>query len=315
MNSSQLSELFELTGAYPNLQQLLALSRYTQQFNLDTVLRTSPSAGNWQSRMRGRGLDFAEVRQYQPGDDIRSIDWRVTAKTQKTHTRLFTQERERPVILAADLRSDMFFGSSQCFKAVSCAAMMSALAWIALKSKDRVGGLVIGDQTHIELRPKANRKVVLSFIRYLDEYCAALNSPIAQGSKQSLDQLLMKLKRVAKPGSAIYIASDFHDISSVNVGRLAKLAQHSQVTFIMVSDPLEWQLPINANLLVSDGVNISELNKGSVSENILAKRFEQVKTICAPLNIEVLPVSTTDNLLNVLQHRFAPNQHKHKMRD
>lgn len=93
MNSRQFSELFTLQGAYPELQQLVSLRNYTQQFSLDTVLRTSPSAGNWQIRMRGRGLDFAEVRLYQPADDIRSIDWRVTAKTQKTHTRLFTQER------------------------------------------------------------------------------------------------------------------------------------------------------------------------------------------------------------------------------
>lgn len=314
MNSRQFSELFTLQGAYPELQQLVSLRKYTQQFSLDTVLRTSPSAGNWQSRMRGRGLDFAEVRLYQPADDIRSIDWRVTAKTQKTHTRLFTQERERPVILAADLRSAMFFGSTQCFKAVSCAAIMSALAWIALQSKDRVGGLVLGDNTHMELRPKASRKVVLSFIRYLDTYCQQLKSPIPNGSVQSMDQLLMKLNRVARPGSAVYLASDFHDIATLNIGRLAKLSQHSQVTLIMISDPLEWQLPTHKNLWVSDGLQMSELNKASRCEHILAQRTAKLNSICDPLNIEILAVSTNDNLLSVLQQRFAGDSKRAKSR-
>jgi len=304
LNESEYAQLFSLKGGYPQLQQLLSLRKFTQQLSLDTAVHTNPSAGNWHSRARGRGLDFAEVRLYQAGDDIRSIDWRVTAKTQKTHTRLFTQERERPIILAADLRSDMFFGSVNCFKSVSCAAVMSALSWIALGAKDRVGGVVIGDESHMELRPKACRKVVLSFIHYLDEYAKALKSPVAPAQKQNLDQLLTKLNRVTKPGSAIYIASDFHDIATVNTGLIAKLSQHNQVTFILISDPMEWQLPSDANLLISDGVGIDLLGDNA-NLNIMQQRVAKLESVCKPFNIEILPLSTADNIIDVLQRRFS----------
>ncbi|NQZ32495.1 MAG: DUF58 domain-containing protein [Oceanospirillaceae bacterium] len=304
MNDTDYAELFSLKGVYPNVQQLLALRKYTQRLSLDAAVHTNPSAGNWHSRARGRGLDFAEVRLYQAGDDIRSIDWRVTAKTQKTHTRLFTQERERPIILAADLRSDMFFGSVNCFKSVSCAALMSALSWIALDAKDRVGGIVIGDDKHMELRPKSSRKVVLSFIHYLHEYAQQLKSPIALTQKQSLNQLLTKLKRVTKPGSAIYIASDFHDIATVNPGLLSKICQHNQVTFILISDPLEWKLPADSHLRISDGVGSNEIGS-NVNFNIMQQRLEKLEAICMAHRIEILQLSTADNLISVLQQRFS----------
>lgn len=315
MITSESTASFTLQGAYPNLDQLLGLRNYTQMLDLERVLRTSPSAGNWLSSVRGRGLDFAEVRQYQPGDDIRSIDWRVTAKTQKTHTRLFTQERERPVILAADLRSDMFFGSVNCFKSVSCAALMSALAWVALKSKDRVGGLVIGDNRHIELRPKANRKVVLSYIRYLHEYCQQLSSPIAQSTKQDMEQLFFKLKQVAKPGSAVYVASDFHDIDTVNFAQLAKISQHCQITFLQISDPLEWQLPFDKQLQVTNGEVSQMLSASSNNSGLMQRRSEQLAALCKPLNIEIIQISTQDNLLARLEKRFANSvlQHRKKL--
>lgn len=304
MSDTDYAELFSLKGAYPKVQQLLSLRKYTQRLSLDTAVHTNPSAGNWHSRARGRGLDFAEVRLYQAGDDIRSIDWRVTAKTQKTHTRLFTQERERPIILAADLRSDMFFGTVNCFKSVSCAALMSALSWIALDAKDRVGGIVIGDDNHMELRPKSSRKVVLSFIHYLDEYARQLESPIAVRQKQNLDQLLTKLKRVTKPGSAIYIASDFHDIGTVNIGLLSKICQHNQVTFILISDPLEWKLPADGQLRVSDGVGTHEIGSNA-NLNIMQQRLQTLQSICMAHNIEILELSTADNLISVLQRRFS----------
>jgi uncharacterized protein (DUF58 family) len=305
---------FALNGVYPQLAQLLALQKYTLMLSLENVSRTSPSAGNWQSRIRGRGLDFAEVRRYQAGDDIRSIDWRVTAKTQKTHTRLFTQERERPIILAADLRSDMFFGSVNCFKSVTCAAVISALAWVALKSKDRVGGLVIGDAEHIELRPKANRKVVLNFIRYLSDFCFKLDSPNATAAKQDMGQLLRKLKQVAKPGSEVYIASDFHDIGDANLSQLTHLSRHCKITFLHITDPLEWQLPLNKQLLVTDGKLTSKLSASKHNTDLMQRRVESLQSICRPLKIEIIHISTSDDLLSVLESRFSNLAHSKRRR-
>jgi len=312
VSSVESSYSCNLKGAYPSLHDLLALKKVTHQLTLDTVRRNTPCAGQWQTRIRGRGLDFAEVRQYQPGDDIRSIDWRVTAKTQKTHTRLFTQEKERPIILAADMRSDMFFGSVNCFKSVVCAGAISMLAWIALKSKDRVGGVIIGDHRHIELRAKASRANVLSFIHALHNYSQQLTSPIATSCEQTLDQMLIKLMRTAKPGSAVYIASDFHDIEQINIGRLLKLTQHCRLTFIVISDPLEWALPNNRNLQVTDGINQSELLEAQ--HHFMQQRMDKLLTVCQPLNIELLNISTADDLIAVMQKRFNGYAQKHSHR-
>ena len=134
-------------------------------------------AGPNKSNFRGRGIDFEEVRNYQPGDDIRSIDWRVTARTGTAHTKLFREERERPVLVAVDQRSSMFFGSSHCFKSVLAAQLASLLAWSALDAGDRVGGLVFNDASHREIRPRRSRKTVLALLSQI----SAVQSHAAPG--------------------------------------------------------------------------------------------------------------------------------------
>ncbi len=109
------------------------------------------------------------MRSYQPGDDIRTIDWRVTARTGSAHTKLFREERERPVLVVVDQRSSMFFGSSHCFKSVLAAQLASLLAWSALHGGDRVGGLVFNEQGHQEVRPRRSRKTVLALLSQISQ--------------------------------------------------------------------------------------------------------------------------------------------------
>lgn len=309
MSTSLIHSYEGLSGAYPKLKQLLDLRPFTRQLKLNTVLRNAPGAGNWHTRIKGRGLDFSEVRQYQAGDDIRSIDWRVTAKTQKTHTRLFTQEKERPVILAADMRRSMFFGSQNCFKSVTCAGVLSALAWAALGEKDRVGGLIMGENDHLELRPKASRKTVLALINALADYSQKLSSPYSDLPQQNLDQLFMKLQRISRPGSAVYIASDFYDIETIAVGRLLQLARHCDVTLIFISDPLEWTLSSGGGIWVSNGKEKKVVTQHSGVTALISNRLEKLHEICDPLNIEIITLSTADNLIEKLLKRFSGVTH------
>ncbi|HEY6130551.1 MAG TPA: DUF58 domain-containing protein, partial [Halioglobus sp.] len=142
-------------GAYVQLNELIALRFPAQQIKLGRRKRALNSlAGPIKSNFRGRGIDFEEVRSYQPGDDIRTIDWRVTARTGSAHTKLFREERERPVMVVIDQRGSMFFGSTHCFKSVLAAQLASLLAWSALHGGDRVGGLVFNDEGHQEIRPR-----------------------------------------------------------------------------------------------------------------------------------------------------------------
>ena len=206
-------------GAYAELNDLIALRFPARQLELGRRNRAlSALAGPNKSNFRGRGIDFEEVRSYQPGDDIRTIDWRVTARTGSAHTKLFREERERPVLVVVDQRSSMFFGSSHCFKSVLAAQLASLLAWSALDAGDRVGGLVFNEAGHREIRPRRSRKTVLALLSQLPRttapcpwtrrrrrqfrrhavqpatHCPARQQPVP-------DQRLSRRRRRAAPGS------------------------------------------------------------------------------------------------------------------
>ena len=130
-------------------------------------------AGGHRSRFRGRGMDFDQVRIYQPGDDVRTIDWRVTARTQTPHTKIFIEERERPVLIIGDLRSGMFFGSQRLKSVIAC-EVSAALAWAGLAANDRAGGLIFGPQAQLDIKSRRSHHAVLEFIHGLQEFSSAL---------------------------------------------------------------------------------------------------------------------------------------------
>ena len=141
---------------FTSLAELLRMEHVAHSFSLkakkqkvNTIL-----GGKHASKLRGRGLDFEEVRNYVKGDDIRNIDWKVTARTQKTHTRVFTEEKERPVLIVVDQSKSMLFGSQKRTKAVVAAELAAMLAFRVLKEGDRVGGVVIADKGTDILLPK-----------------------------------------------------------------------------------------------------------------------------------------------------------------
>lgn len=294
-----------LRGAYPQLSELLAQQSLGAQLKLDTQLRKSRSSGDLQTSVRGRGLEFVEVRPYQPGDDIRSIDWRVTAKTQKTHTRIFTQERERPVIFAADCRSAMFFGSQHCFKSVCSAQALSILAWAAHSGGDKVGAVVMGDENHLELKPQGSKRCLLRFLSELVEYSARLTAPVSERAEQPLEALMARLLRVSKPGSSVYVASDFHDVSAAVERYLTQLAKHCRVTLIHISDPLEWRFPKGPALWLSDGAQRGLVRPNSQTNDWMQQRSRSLVALCAPLNIEIINLSTAQSVPDALSRRFS----------
>ena len=142
-------------------------TRYQAKFiNVSAASKTlAHLAGAKRSQRRGRGVEFEEVRQYAAGDDIRAIDWRVTARSGEPHTKLFHEEKERPVLVAVDLRKPMKFGSVNCFKSVLAAHCASLLLWSALQHGERVGGMVFGDEHAQDTRPRRSKHAVLSMVQ------------------------------------------------------------------------------------------------------------------------------------------------------
>ncbi|MDD1637744.1 MAG: DUF58 domain-containing protein [Methylococcaceae bacterium] len=229
-----------------SLKTLIDLAKPASSLNLHHTQFRSRQSGGYVSRFKGRGMEFDEARLYQPGDDIRSIDWRVTARTGKTHTKVFREERERPVFVSVDNRLAMHFATRGVFKSVLAAKLGGLLAWAAEYHGDRIGGQLFSEHECRELKPQNGRHAVLRFLN-------ALVKPQNPLDKEfTLDQVLARLNQHARPGSLVYIISDFRGINDQAETHIAKLSEHCEVVLIFIYDPLESSLPAKGRYRFTD---------------------------------------------------------------
>lgn len=303
-------------GAYTELSALLRCRFAAQDLKLFAHQPArSLLSGSDRTRFRGRGMDFEEVRLYQPGDDIRSIDWRVTARTQVAHTKIFREERERPVFMLVDQRSPLFFGSHRCFKSVLGAHIATLLSWAALANGDRLGALVFGDYDQRDVRPRRSKHAVLELMHQLQDYNHRLKSPIppepeAHQRANELHKMLADARRIAKPGCALFIISDFHDMNPACEQQLFELARHTDITLIHIYDPLERQLISNAPLTISNGRERLQLaaNEKTFQQAFTLQFDQHLETlahICRRLRIPLLSYATDDDIQDGLRKAFG----------
>ena len=194
----------------------------------------SPQGGH-RSHLRGRGMEFAEFRPYQAGDDIRAIDWHLTARKNKAFTRLYQEEIEQPVFLLVDQRSGMYFGSRLRFKSVLAAEAATLLVWATLKRQDRVGGMILGSSRQDIIRPARREQSALRFIHALDRACHDLTRHEAEpGIRTSLLEATRELRRLAPAGSLCYLISDWHELDTELADWLCFLGRHLQLVLMVV---------------------------------------------------------------------------------
>ncbi|MFK7831058.1 MAG: DUF58 domain-containing protein [Congregibacter sp.] len=297
-------------GAEVDLARLLSLRFSARQVDIRRRRRAlAELSGGQRSNFRGRGIEFEEVRGYQPGDDIRAIDWRVTARTGVAHTKLFHEERERPVLLIVDQRRCMQFGSRHCFKSVLAAEIAALIAWSALGGNERIGALLMHDSGHWEMRPRNSRRTVLSIL-------SALSDAKPTHTSQALPEaqfgdMLRSARRVARPGTSIFLISDFDGADAEDAQEeLFQLARHSEITGVHCSDPLEERLPPAGLYAVTDGNTRAELNTrdGQISARFArqyARRLEEQRERLQRLGIPLLNASTADAPLTLLRTMYG----------
>lgn len=202
------------------------------------------------SKTRGRGMEFDEVRHYQAGDDVRAIDWRVTARTGSPHTKLFREERERPIVFVVDVSPSLHLGSQLLLKSVQACHIAAALAWQAVQRGDRVGAIIGYNKRHIEVRPQARQHGVLRILHQLVEL---QNDSLSQWQHQgvtqttTLDELLRRAQQVAKPGTIIHVISDWQHTSATTFTTLQAIQRHCSIIPIQCYDPLELSIPERLN--------------------------------------------------------------------
>ncbi|WP_025564489.1 DUF58 domain-containing protein [Psychromonas sp. SP041] len=225
--------------------QLAELLSYKQHGKLSLNAKRLPASrqlsGNYLANIKGRGMEFAEVRHYQPGDDVRAIDWAVTARTGKAHTKLFQEEKERPVFLLVDVSDSMVFGSQFVFKSVQACHLASLLSWQAKQRNDRLGGIVFNQQEVAELKPTSRSKGLMAFLHQSQMLCK--NVAFKTKQQQSLLLQLKRLSHLVQTGSQVHLISDFSQLDEACYKLINLMRRHNQVTVWQVSDPLESHLP------------------------------------------------------------------------
>ncbi|CAH0529016.1 DUF58 domain-containing protein [Vibrio hippocampi] len=232
----------ELTnGVEVTVDELAFYQIHSQRWQPPKKSVWSQLNGQHASPKKGRGMTFSEVRQYQAGDDVRQIDWRVTARTGKVHTKLFTEERERPVVLFIDLSSSLFSGTTLLLKSVQLCHLASLLSWVALSTQDRVGAVIRYQDQLIEIRPSSSRCAILHLLQQL---CQIHNQHIQQSdittrSHTTSDSALSALVNLCKKGSELIILSDFSTITDDELTAVTHLSKHNRVRAVMLYDPIE----------------------------------------------------------------------------
>jgi uncharacterized protein (DUF58 family) len=251
--------------------------------------------GGFRSRFKGRGMDFDEVRIYQVGDDIRNIDWKVTARTGEAHTKLFKEERERPVFVVLDQMPNMFFGTAQVFKSLIASHITAQLMWETLSNGDRFGALLFGENAHFEMKPSGNRRNCMRLLsRIVKNHEVTLktcfsktaqtvnqDNPTIKDNNESpanhnqLQETLKRLRYLAKPGSVIHVVSDFSQFDETCERQLSQLSQHADIHCVLVNDPIESQLPPAGIYGITDGTQNGLLNTNQAQlRKRYAKAFE-----------------------------------------
>ena len=273
-------------------------------------------AGGHKSRFRGRGMDFDQVRIYKPGDDVRSIDWRVTARTQVPHTKIFREERERPILVISDLRGPMFFGSQRLKSVVAC-EISAALAWAGLAANDRAGGLVFGPQQQVDIKSRRSHHAVLQFIHALHEYSSQLLEP--QPDHFSLRDILEESRRFILPGSTVFIVSDFHDLDSGCERHLFELARHGNLNFCHVYDNIETELPPPSLYAVTDGQQRTMLDSSNKQlrqqfVDAFNERSQHLRKLSEQLSAGLLPFNSADNVMSVLARAYGKRRNAARSR-
>lgn len=293
-------------GAYSTLGELVDIRHRLRGLRLfSTPYRRSALIGLHRSRLRGRGIDFDQVRVYQPGDDVRSIDWRVTARTQQPHTKLYHEERERPVYLLVEQSRPLFFGSGNQFKSVLAAQVAALFGWAALEHNDRIGGLVFGGGDTPEVRPRRSKQSLLQLLSRVIDANHALHVDMP-GPRGTFGPALRRAREVLRPGSLLVVICDERALDNASEQQLALLGRHVELILVPLSDPMDHALPAAGLLRFAQHERQLELD---TYDPLLRKAYrargearrERWQQLANKVRALLLPLSTQRDLIDQLR--------------
>jgi uncharacterized protein (DUF58 family) len=297
---------------YTSLQALVRLRYGASGFSyLPRQSVRSLLSGRKRSRLRGRGLDFDELRHYRPGDDIRTMDWRVTNRTGKPHVRVYTEERDRPVIVVVDQRLPMFFGSERKMKSVTAAEVAAITAWRVLAVGDRIGAILFNDRHTLEVKPTRNERKVMGWLGDLVKMNNALSVTAENGDNPAaLERALRQLERTVSHDYLVVLVSDFYGWNDNTLKTIRRISQHNDIICSLVFDPLERNISRANSLVVSDGKFQLEIDPqrhglGEKFEASFESSIAHVQDELKRHDIPVLPVDTASPVTDQLREKLG----------
>jgi len=265
--------------------------------------------GEYHSVFKGRGMEFAEVREYLPGDDIRSIDWNVTARFGKPFIKRFDEERELTVVLAVDGSGSSMYGTGEALKSDIAIEIAAVLAFSAIKNNDKVGLLIFSDRVEKFIPPKKGKGHVLRVIRDL-----LYHAPM--GRETQLDTALEYLIRVLKRRSVIFMLSDFLDDGFDIALKLA--ARKHDLVLLRLVDPSEFDLPDLGLVKWYDPETGAEAWLDTHSREVrehfarrMAERRDAFEEFCRRHDIDLVSIDTHESYVQPLMHYFTTRASRH----
>ena len=294
----------QTTGIIPDIKSLLGLrfhAKRIQFFNAQNV--NTNQAGNCVSRARGRGMDFEEVRHYQPGDDVRLIHWPLTARLGKPYTKIYREERERAIYFVVDQSPSMHFGTRVCFKNVLAANAMAVMGWAALEHHQQVGGVIFNHELSHIIPPKRSRGALLKFFNLL----ANLGDNKHLNQNVGLNDILKRLLKTTRSGSVVIIVSDFMGFDNATKMWLKLLSKTNEVIHVFTYDPLELDLPDAGNYTFGDGsshlmINADDKKQRKLYAQNFKQRFSAVKDFSKQYRLPFVSLATNDDLVKTINH-------------
>jgi len=303
---------------YADLNELRRLQFKTRGFSfMQKQPANSLLSGKHASKLRGRGLNFEELRHYRPGDDIRAMDWKVTQRTGKPHIKVYTEEKERNVYLAIDQRITMFFGSLNKMKSVIAAELAALMAWRVIETGDRVGALIYNNEEIKVVPAKRGRAHVVNLLAEIikKNHQLHLTADTTQNIEnqdienqdiennmntecKAFNNMLEKLKHVAGHNALVILIGDGHSWNKQSTEHIKQIRQHSEVIACHVFDPLELNLPEMTKMVVSDGsmqIQFSSSDKVT-QEKYQAEIEQQLKNYDDMAKKYRIPLLTIDTI-------------------
>ncbi len=302
-------------GVYTNVSELVRIQYKARGY---TFLPRQPIhsvlAGRHASRLRGRGLNFEEIRRYLPGDDIRNMDWKITARTRKAHVRVYTEERDHPVMLLIDQRQNMFFGSRRAMKSVVAAEVAALAAWRVFYQGDRIGAIVFNDREIIEIKPHRSRDQVMRILQETDRLNNQLsaNSPVAPNPAMYNEAMRRALQH-ATHDFLIASISDGFGVDESTRRYSTQIAEHNDVLVFFIYDPLEMDLPDAGRVVFGQSGQQLEVDASAshIRQQFSARfqdRFDAIEHFCRQRSVPRIPIDTEGDVAEQIRKRlgYAP---------